>query len=281
MTGCGVVAEVPAAAPSACPGVADGAEAGVAAAPGNGGADDGAADDGGAEADSAVGSYPPLAGSAAIRGSASVIIRVAVRASGRSAGSRRSRAAITGLSGPAVGASGASSWMMADMVVIALPRRSNGPCPSTAAYKVAPSDHRSEAGEASSPRIRSGAVKPGEPITMPVWVSRGSPWKVAMPKSVSTARSSRPSSTLLGLTSRCMTPAACATSSAPSSWRPTSAARRGASGPVLASTWSSDCAWTSCMTIHGRPPSSATSYTVTTPGWLSRAAVLASRSVRW
>ncbi len=149
--------------------------------------------------------------------------------------------------------------MMADMVVIALPRFSNGPCPSTAAHKVAPSDHRSEAGEASSPRMRSGAVKPGEPITMPVWVSRGSSWKVAMPKSVSTARSSRVSSTLLGLTSRCITPAACATVSADSSWRPISAARRGGSGPEVASTWSSDWAWTSCMTIHGRPSSSATS----------------------
>ena len=124
---------------------------------------------------------------------------------------------------------------------------------------VAPSDHRSEAGDASSPRIRSGAVNPGEPITMPVWVSLGSSWKVAMPKSVSTARSSLPSSTLLGLTSRCMTPAACATLSADSSWRAISAARRGGSGPEAASSWSSDCAWISCITIHGRPPSSATS----------------------
>ena len=188
-----------------------------------------------------------------------MIIWVAVLASGRSDGSRRSRAAITGPSAPAVGAGGASSLMMADMVVIAPPRFSNGPCPSTAANRVAPSDHRSEAGEASSPRMRSGAVKPGEPITIPVWVSRGSPWKVAMPKSVSTARSSRPSSTLLGLTSRCITPAACATLSADSSCRPTSAARRGDSGPEVASTWSSDWALTSCMTIHGRPPSSATS----------------------
>ena len=75
-----------------------------------------------------------------------------------------------------------------------------------------------------------------------------------MPKSVSTAWSSRPSSTLLGLTSRCITPAACATLSADSSWRPTSAARRGDSGPEVASTWSSDWALTSCITIQGRPP---------------------------
>ena len=188
-----------------------------------------------------------------------MIIRAAALASGRSAGSRRSSAAITGPSAPASGASGASSLMMADMVVIAPPRFSKGPCPSTAANRVAPSDHRSEAADASSPRIRSGAVNPGEPITMPVWVSLGSPWKVAMPKSVSTARSSLPSSTLLGLTSRCMTPAACATLSAESSCRAISAARRGDSGPDAASTWSRDCALTSCMTIHGRPSSSHTS----------------------
>ena len=87
-----------------------------------------------------------------------------------------------------------------------------------------------------------------------------------MPKSVSTAWSSRPISTLLGLTSRCITPAACAELSAASSWRAISAARRGDSGPDVASTWSSDWALTSCMMIHGRPSSSATSYTVTTPG---------------
>jgi hypothetical protein len=62
-----------------------------------------------------------------------VIIRAAALASGRSAGSRRSRAAITGPSAPAVGVSGASSLMMADIVVIAPPRFSNGPCPSIAA----------------------------------------------------------------------------------------------------------------------------------------------------
>ncbi len=196
-----------------------------------------------------------LAGSS---GMTSEIIRMAAPASGRSSGSRRSSAEMTGPSAPAAVACGASSLMMADMVVIAPPRRSNGPCPSTAAYSVAPSDHRSDAGDASPPRIRSGAVNPGDPITMPVWVSRGSPWKVAMPKSVSTARSSA-SSTLLGLTSRCSTPAPCATVSADSSWRPISAARCGDSGPEVASIWSSDGARISCMTIHGRPSSSATS----------------------
>ena len=80
---------------------------------------------------------------------------------------------------------------------------------------------------ASPPRIRSGAVNPGEPITMPVWVSRGSPSNCAMPKSVSTARSSQLSptllfaiSTLLGFTSLCSTPAVCAAASAESSCWP-------------------------------------------------------------
>ena len=38
---------------------------------------------------------------------------------------------------------------------------------------------------------------------------------------------------------------------------------------------------TSSITIQGLPFSSTTSNTVTTPGWLSLAAVRASRSVRW
>ena len=115
------------------------------------------------------------------------------------------------------GAVGGSVLMMADMVVMAPPALSNGPCPCTAAYSVAPSDHRSEAGVAGLPWMRSGAVKPGDPMTMPVWVSFGSPWKVAMPKSVRTARPPSVSSTLLGFTSRCSTPAACAVASADSS----------------------------------------------------------------
>jgi len=188
---------------------------------------------------------------------------------------------MTGPSPAATGAVGGSELMMADIVVIAPPARSNGPCPSTAAYRVAPSDHRSDAGVAGLPWMRSGAVKPGDPMTMPVWVSFGSPWKVAMPKSVSTARPLSAISTLLGLTSRCSTPAACAVASAASSWRPASAAWCGGIGPSREMIWSSERAATSSMMIHGRPSSSATSKTVTTPGWLSRAAVLASRWVRW
>ena len=114
--------------------------------------------------------------------------------------------------------------------------------------------------------MRSGAVNPGEPITIPVCVNRGSPSNCAMPKSVSTARSSQPSpdrlvamSTLLGFTSRCSTPAACAAASAESSCWPIRPARAGGSRPSTTSTWSSDWDGTSSMTIHGRPSSSATS----------------------
>ena len=160
-------------------------------------------------------------------------IRAAVAASGRSAGLRCSRALMTGPSPAADGADGGSELMMADIVVMAPPARSKGPCPSTAAYRVAPSDHRSNAGVAGLPWMRSGAVKPGDPMTMPVWVSFGSPSKVAMPKSVSTARPPSASSTLLGFTSRCSTPAAWAVASAASSMRPASAARCGGSGPSL------------------------------------------------
>ena len=47
---------------------------------------------------------------------------------------------------------------------IALPWPSNGPRPSTAAYRVAPRDHRSEAGLAGSPLMRSGKnqLQPGD-----------------------------------------------------------------------------------------------------------------------
>ena len=185
---------------------------------------------------------------------------------GRDEGSLRISAPITGASRPAWAATGASSLMMADIVVMAPPRCSYGPRPSTAAYSVAPSDQRSDAGVASPPRIRSGAVKPGEPITIPVWVSRGSPSNCAMPKSVSTARSSQPVpvrsvaiSTLLGFTSRCRTPAICAAASADSSCWPIRATRSGGSRPSTVSTWSSDRDGTSSITIQGLPSSSATS----------------------
>ncbi len=91
----------------------------------------------------------------------------AVSESGRVPGSARSRASITGASVPADGALGAASLTMPSMMTTEPPGRSNGPRPSTAAYRVAPSDQRSEAGVAGWPRTRSGAVKPGVPTTMP------------------------------------------------------------------------------------------------------------------
>ena len=74
---------------------------------------------------------------------------------------------MTGPSGPAEGARGAGSPTTPAMIAAEPPDRSNGPRPSTAMYSVAPSDHRSEAGVAGSPWIRSGAVKPGVPKTIP------------------------------------------------------------------------------------------------------------------
>ncbi len=135
-------------------------------------------------------------------------------------------------------------------------RRSNGPRPSVSiAYRVAPSDHRSDQGPASVPTARSGGRKLGEPVTMPVWVSEASPSTVAMPKSVSTARPSGVSRTLLGLTSRCRIPARWAVCSAESTWRPMAATWGTGNVP----TSSSPRALTSSMMIQGRPSSSATS----------------------
>lgn len=188
---------------------------------------------------------------------------------------------MTGPSGPADGARGASSFATPALITDDPPTRSKGPRPSTAAYRVAPSDHKSDAGVAMSPRMRSGAVKPGVPTTMPACVIDGSSANVAMPKSVSTARPFSVTSTLLGLTSRCRTPAACAVDNAPTRLVPSSAASSGGSGPSSVITRSSDRASTSSITIQGVPFSSTTSKTVTTLGWLSLAAVLASRRVRW
>lgn len=75
---------------------------------------------------------------------------------GRCAGSLRSRAVMTGSSGPAFSGSPASSSTTACMVVSGEVRR-NGERPSTAVYSVAPSAHRSEDGPGSCPRTRSGA----------------------------------------------------------------------------------------------------------------------------
>lgn len=103
---------------------------------------------------------------------------------------------------------------------------------------------------------------------------------MAIPKSVSTTRPSFAISTLAGFTSRCSTPAAWAERSASSTSAPIRAARCGAIGPSASSTSASDRPRTSSITIHGRPSSVATSYTVTTLRSAIRAAAHASRSRR-
>lgn len=117
-------------------------------------------------------------------------------------------------------------------------------------------------------------------MSMPAWVMVESPSMAAMPKSVRITRS-EVSSTLPGLTSRCMIPAAWAWRSASSTRTPISAVWTTGSGPLCRTACSRDQARTSSITIQGRPSSSTTSWTVTMPGWLSRAAERASRSIRW
>ena len=156
----------------------------------------------------------------------------------------------------------------------------NGARPSAAAYRVAPSPHRSAGGPASWPLMISGAMYDGDPTSSPVPVMVSSPAARAMPKSVSFTRPSVPSRMLPGLTSRWVIPAACAASSAPRTARPTVATRSGCSGPSSLITSASDRDGTSSMTTQGRASSSSTSKRVTTLGWPSRAIARASRSVR-
>ena len=106
---------------------------------------------------------------------------------------------------------------------------------------------------------RSGEMKCGEPSTMPGVVRLLSAGIRATPKSVSTQRPSVQISTLAGLTSRCRTPAPCATSSAPSRAIPIFATARGASGPSPMIMSARLRACSSSITIHGRPPSVTTS----------------------
>jgi hypothetical protein len=130
-------------------------------------------------------------------------------------------------SGPA-DAGGDGSPVATAAIVVSTPpcdRRARAPARRRTAW------HReTQVGGAVAPpsRIRSGARNPGDPITTPAWVSDGSPSAVAIPKSVSTVRPPGQSSTLLGFTSRCSTPAACAAASASSSCLPTAAARSAA-----------------------------------------------------
>src|SRR5690606_39034500 len=184
-------------------------------------------------------------------------------AGNRSAGSLRNRPSTTGPSGPARRGGGSSSSTIARSVLSGVSCR-NGEEPSTAAYSSTPSDHRSDSGPGVRPRARSGARHSGQPTPSPGIVSAELPSTIAMPKSVSTTRPSLAISTLAGFTSRCSTPAACAARSAASTSAPIPAARAGDIGPSASSTSPSDRPRTSSITIHGRPSSVATSYTVTT-----------------
>lgn len=182
-------------------------------------------------------------------------------------------------SGPRAAAGAAGVALITDWSVAGVLLRRNGDTPSVAAYRTTPRDHRSEAGPGRCPRTRSGAMNSGEPTKPPVSVRLVSPSIWAMPKSVRTTRSWRPSITLSGFTSRCRTPAACAASRAPSTSRPILAASRAPSVP----SWSASPSVRPCtnsMTIHGCPSSTATSWTLTTAGWSSRAAARASRRIR-
>ncbi len=200
-------------------------------------------------------------------------------ASIRFAGSFSSSPSMTGRSGPALAGGGSSSVITAVSVASAEPR-SYGGTPSTIAYRVPPSDHRSDGGPGRRPRARSGAMYEGAPTSMPVEVIEVSPSTLAMPKSVSTVRPSSPISTLDGFTSRCSTPWLCAAPSTPSRSRPIAAARSGVSAPSSRTTSASERPSTSSITIHGRPSSSTTSKTVTAAVCRIRAVALASRRVR-
>ncbi|GAA3146795.1 hypothetical protein GCM10020001_082630 [Nonomuraea salmonea] len=234
----------------------------------------------------------PSAGGVACQGASVVVVgrggavaarsyrrRAASAAGSRAPGSRRSSPMTIGPSAPArAGGSGSSRSTAA--TVAAHESRLNGGRPSTAVYSVAPSDHRSDSGRAGSPLSRSGGMYAGVPTSPPVAVSPASASMEAMPKSVSTTRPSSASSTFSGLTSRCSTPVAWAARSASSTRPPITAACAGRSGPSSEITLASERERTSCMTIHGRPSSSTTSWMTTTDGWSSRPAALASRMVR-
>jgi len=124
---------------------------------------------------------------------------------------------------------------------------------------VTPSENRSLGGPKLAPTARSGEMKCGDPSTMPGEVSSASVGIRATPKSVSTHRPSELIRTLAGFTSRCSTPAAWATSSAPSIAMPIFATARAESGPSSITMSARLRASSSSMMIHGRPASVTTS----------------------
>ena len=165
---------------------------------------------------------------------------------------------MTGHSGPAWVAGSGSSVTTAVRIASAC-SRSNGGWPSTAAYSDAPSPHRSPGAPDGPPRARSGAMYEGDPISMPAVVSVVVSAGRAMPKSVSTTRSSGPIRTFAGFTSRCAMPSACAARSAARIPRPTVAAWAGVSAPSSRTMSRSDRYGRSSITIHGWSSSSTMS----------------------
>jgi hypothetical protein len=135
-----------------------------------------------------------------------------------------------------------------------------GARPSTASYNVAPNDHRSDSNVETPFAARSGAIYRGDPRINPVCVSAPSPSSInADPKSVNNTRPSSATNTLLGLTSRCTTPARCAASNADNTANPTPATSAGGNGPLSLITCNNDRAGTYSITIHGRSSPCCTS----------------------
>ncbi len=169
---------------------------------------------------------------------------------GRFEASLARRAVMRSASGPGAEVGGAGAELRTDWRVAGVLLRRNGETPSVAAYRTTPRDQRSDAGPGRWPNTRSGAMYSGDPTKPPVSVRLVSPSICAMPKSVRTTRSWRPSRTLSGFTSRCRTPAAWAASRAPSTWRPMRAASRASRVPSCNAS-PSERPVTSSITIHG------------------------------
>ncbi len=156
----------------------------------------------------------------------------------------------------------------------------NGGAPVSISNKTQPREYRSDCGPAAWPDACSGDRYAAVPSTPRVPVVPSPPSARAMPKS-RTLTSPPPVSTMFaGLMSRCTSPAACATSSASQ----TAAAMRTASPSGSGPAWSRTCRrvgpTTSSITMNAEVPSTPESNTVTSRGWLSRAACRASRSNR-
>ncbi len=201
----------------------------------------------------------PAASASASDTAATPSRRAVSRCPRRVRGSRRSSPASTGASGPACGAGSGGRVASAASVAIAV-LRAYGERPSTAACSVAPSDHMSASTLDTPSAARSGATYWGEPRTRPGRVIAPSPpWNTASPKSVSSTRPSRASSTFAGFTSRCSTPASCAARSAASTDRPISAARPGGSGPSVSMISWSERDGTYSMISQGSPWTRTTS----------------------